>query len=216
MTEQDTAMTQNGKAEPKPLKRFEALDGFRGIAALWIVIFHLLLSGTVSGEYQFAPTAFLVMSGFAILHSVSRSSWGGRTAISFVKRRFSRIYGPYLLCLLFAGFLVPIACAMIGALKGRPDPVQFYPYTFVDWIQVVSLVKVFSSKNWGLSEAFQPLWVNWYLAITVQIYLIVALALVFRSRVFLLFVTFLSVLVLVPFVHKFGSFSPHVGNPALL
>lgn len=213
MTEQNTAIAQNSVEGSKSVKRFEALDGFRGIAALWIVIFHLLLNKMTNvGQYAFGTTAFLVISGFAILHSVTRFSWESRTAVSFVKRRFLRIYGPYLLCLLFAGFLVPIACAIIEALKGRPGPVQFYPYTFVDWIQVVSLVRVFSSGSWELSLAFAPLGVNWYLSVIVQMYLMVALAIVFRSQKFLWFVTFLSILVLLPSVQKFvpyGLFLPY-------
>ncbi len=212
MTEQITVIKQKDLKASKPVKRFEALDGFKGIAVLWIVIFHLLLaSSTDLGNYAFGTTIFLVISGFAITHSVSRVSWGKNAAISFVKRRFSRIYAPYLLSLLFGAFLLPIACAVIHVLKGRPSPVQFYPYTFGDWIQVISLVRVFSSNSWDLGMAFRPLWINWYLAVTVQIYLIIALAIFIRSQKFILFVTFLSVLILFSSVKKFvpyGLFLP--------
>jgi peptidoglycan/LPS O-acetylase OafA/YrhL len=74
------------------------------------------------------------------------------------------------------------------------------------------LVKVFSAKDWGLSLVFSPLWVNWFLAIIVQIYLIVAVAIFARSQKFLWFVTLLSLASLLPPVKKFvpyGLFLPY-------
>ena len=64
-------MKQTGMENSNTVERFEILDGLRGIAALWIVIFHLLLTGTNVGQYGPGTLTFLVLSGFASCRSTS-------------------------------------------------------------------------------------------------------------------------------------------------
>ncbi|MCK5728253.1 MAG: acyltransferase [Methylococcales bacterium] len=80
-------------------KRFEALDAFRGLAALLVVAFHVRLSGSVT-ELTFVRSShifvefFFVLSGFVLVHA-----YGFRENLNFsrfIKARFFRIYPLHL------------------------------------------------------------------------------------------------------------------------
>jgi peptidoglycan/LPS O-acetylase OafA/YrhL len=90
-------------------KRFEELDSLRGIAALWVVVFHLTyglshfwlrdrpeLSGAITPfaadiEGPVAVDLFFVISGFVICMTVERS----RTVVDFAASRFARLFPVY-------------------------------------------------------------------------------------------------------------------------
>lgn len=80
-------------------KRFEALDAFRGICALFVVVFHLRLIGSVTELSFFRGSAifvefFFVLSGFVLAHG-----YGFREGLAFkpfMKARFFRIYPLHL------------------------------------------------------------------------------------------------------------------------
>jgi peptidoglycan/LPS O-acetylase OafA/YrhL len=87
-------------------------------------------------------------------------------------------------------------------------------YNLIEIINIITLVKVFSSTSWHLSDAFSEFnVVAWYLAITVQIYLIVWIALLFKSYFYhiLLFVSLLAAISLFPSIKNmipYGLFLP--------
>lgn len=75
-----------------PNIRFHSLDSLRGIAAIWIVFFHLY-----SGKGYLAVDFFLVLSGFILTHRY----WTRETSsLEFVKHRLSRLYPMHLYSLL--------------------------------------------------------------------------------------------------------------------
>jgi len=96
------------KETPSPLpRRYETLDVWRGLAALWVLLCHSisaeythldfshagfrLLTRFMAHGYLGVPL-FFVISGYGISNSLTRHT---RTPILFFKRRLERIYPPY-------------------------------------------------------------------------------------------------------------------------
>jgi peptidoglycan/LPS O-acetylase OafA/YrhL len=75
-------------------QRFLALDALRGLAALWVVYFHVY-----GGLGYLAVDFFLVLSGFILSH---RYLYGGRQAspLEFINHRIARLYPLHLYTLL--------------------------------------------------------------------------------------------------------------------
>lgn len=114
-------MTTANTITPHPSRRFGELDGFRGVAAFAVVLYHFdglepeapSLPLVEYGEY--GVQLFFMISGFVILMSASRS----RRVIDFAISRFSRLYPPYWIALAMSTLLlflfrVPIASGEIG------------------------------------------------------------------------------------------------------
>ena len=78
-------------------KRYDLMDGFRGIAALMVVCFH---SGFLSFGH-FGVILFFVISGYCILASADSCQNQNLGAWGFAVRRFHRIYPPYLCAVVF-------------------------------------------------------------------------------------------------------------------
>jgi peptidoglycan/LPS O-acetylase OafA/YrhL len=77
------------------IKRFEALDAFRGICALAVVIFHINLVGSISELDFFRGSSifvefFFVLSGFVLAHGYAFKE--NLNFIVFMKARFFRLY----------------------------------------------------------------------------------------------------------------------------
>ena len=84
-------------------KRFEALDGFRGICALCVVVFHMpQLDSTITKWSFFQGSAifvelFFTLSGFVLAHGYSTKK--NLSFFSFAKSRFFRLYPLHLFML---------------------------------------------------------------------------------------------------------------------
>jgi peptidoglycan/LPS O-acetylase OafA/YrhL len=95
---------------PAAGEHFHLLDSMRGLAALWVVLFHLTIStsmpplrrgiggfvwGTVFGRGALGVAVFFVLSGFVISHSLRRGLASGQAVSSFAVRRVVRLTPPY-------------------------------------------------------------------------------------------------------------------------
>lgn len=103
--------------------RFGALDGWRGVCAVLIAILHLNAVGWISGlslikySYLFVDF-FFVLSGFVIAHAYVDRIEDPRGLLSFVIRRFGRVYPLHFFVL---SILVIIELARLAAsLSGTP------------------------------------------------------------------------------------------------
>jgi peptidoglycan/LPS O-acetylase OafA/YrhL len=84
-------------------KRFEVLDSFRGLCALFVVIYHLHISNSIAEIAFFRGSSifvefFFVLSGFVLAHG-----YAFRTNLSFgafLGARFFRLYPLHLFMLL--------------------------------------------------------------------------------------------------------------------
>lgn len=158
---------------------------------------------------------FFVISGFGIALSLDRALGANETAYMFLKRRLKRIYLTYWFHLIFAALIIPVLSAFVSMLKSNSLVFDFFEYSFWEWIQIVTLIKVFSATSWRLNLAFVPLnGVVWYIAIIVQIYIVVSLSICFKNRcqVFLFTLFLLSLFTLISNVKMllpYGFFLPY-------
>lgn len=110
------------------MKRFQVLDGFRGICALSVAVYHIHISQSF-GEWAFFRSAhylvsfFFVLSGFVMVHT-----YGQRLATTdqfkqfFITRTF-RLYPLHVFVLLFAIALevVKLAAEHAGIAFNQPS-----------------------------------------------------------------------------------------------
>lgn len=108
--------------------RYEALDGWRGIAALFVAVFHF----QVASHLYFVPFTrqayllvdfFFVLSGFVISHAYCNRLHDKGEFVTFVIRRFGRIWPMHMVVL--AAFIVAetaifLAQSHIGGALPRP------------------------------------------------------------------------------------------------
>lgn len=155
--------------------RYYTLDHWRGIAALWVMVFHgfsttyqnrlhPLTEGlkAISEPGWLAVHLFFVISGYCITASLDRAKLHQETTWDFLKNRFWRLYPTYWLAFLFTILLNLIAS----------------PFNRVALHQVLP-----SSWQWWLGNAFllQPylgvssyVVVYWSLVVEVGFYLMAA------------------------------------------
>ena len=105
-------------SEPRPRVNLRFLDGFRGLAALYVMLFHLYnseglphvlafsLSWLRFGHY--AVSVFIVLSGYCLMLPIARSETGQmqRGTWDFFRRRAKRILPPYYAALVFSLILL--------------------------------------------------------------------------------------------------------------
>jgi len=117
-------------------------------------------------------------------------------------KRIYTTYWWYLLFLSVTNFILSPFSMIIGYHFSR----EFFHYSILEVVQYATLTKVFSSSNWDLVKPFAPQnGAIWFLAIIVQIYVVVGLCMLLSKKrwqlSFLLFVLFLtSILTLIPSV----------------
>lgn len=133
---------------PAPV-RFEALDSWRGIAALMVVLFHAQIAshvydaGLVRAGDAFVDF-FFVLSGFVIAHAYGERLSGRDGLPRFLFLRLGRLYPLHLfMLLLFLAFEVARACVPMLGAGGAP--------AFSDGFTLSSLV-----ANLLMLQAFWP------------------------------------------------------------
>ena len=134
------------------------LTAIRGIAAWWVVLFHLRLllapwlpAGAIAalGYGNLAVDLFFVLSGFVIYLNYADTLGRGRAAVTdFLFRRLARVYPLHFLILL--GFLGYAAAAVAfgSATAGGEDPDYF-------------IASLFLVQNWGFHDVTRwnvPAW----------------------------------------------------------
>src|ERR1700748_2290763 len=78
-------------------RRFMALDGWRGTAAPLIAIFHFHIDSPISMSLFVRHSwmlvdFFFVLSGFVITHAYAGRLETAQTRVTFLKRRFARLW----------------------------------------------------------------------------------------------------------------------------
>jgi peptidoglycan/LPS O-acetylase OafA/YrhL len=128
--------------ETKPRVRLEYLDGLRGLAALYVVCFHMyfdaLKDPTVSIKtpellYSFmellfshgrsSVAIFIVLSGYCLMLPVARSEDGQLRGgfFSYIKRRARRILPPY------------YGALLLSIILRAAIPENLIPFTGINW-----------------------------------------------------------------------------------
>ncbi|MEU6258707.1 acyltransferase [Streptomyces sp. NPDC047043] len=156
----------------------QGLDGLRGLAALYVVLFHcwlLSFSGFPENSGpswlgwlmygRLAVVFFLVLSGFSLAISPARHGWHQGSISRFLRRRAWRILPPYwaalALSLIIAVFVVP------ASHHGPPTDRTVLVYGFLAQ---------------DLFPAHTPNGAFWSIAVEAELYLLFPLLLFVRRR----------------------------------
>lgn len=210
-------------ATPKKTEHQPLFDIVRGLAILWIVYFHgtrVYFSQYPGWLKWFLENGylgidlFLIVSGFVIAASIEKTLKNNLCPFNFIKKRAVRVFVPFWCSVLFTAVIIPwlagLSCRLqnIGLIYRTPQ------LTAVEWIQSLTLTKIFWAKSWSLSEVYMAFNAPvWFLSVILQIYLLLAVALAFRKyfTAVIISVTALSALCIVPSFFKhvpYGLFLP--------
>src|SRR4051794_12038043 len=131
-------------------KRVPGLEGIRGIAALYVVLYHCYLLSfpgfpTNTGPLwtgwllygHFAVVIFIVLSGFSLALSPSRNGWRLGGVGVFAQRRAWRVLPAYWAALLFS---LIVAMAV-------PQPGEGVPTARSVWVYGLLLQDVFGAAS---------------------------------------------------------------------
>ena len=147
-------------------ERYDMLDGWRGLAAIFVVLHHV-------SDIKFGAEgvmAFFVISGYCITAAYEAALRKGMSFGQFMFRRVRRIYPPYLLSLAFFALTRTVKASTGLGTFHRP---------LLEWIQNVTMTQWFSLVRHPLGHAYEnkTLFVDayWSLNYEEQFYLIVAL-----------------------------------------
>lgn len=150
-------------------KRFYALDSFRGICALSVVVFHMHLIGSITKLDFFRGSSiivefFFVLSGFVLAHGYAYKN--DLKFATFMKSRFFRLYPLHLF--MFAVMLALEVCKLL-AYKFGGFVFNFLPFTKLFSIQEIipNLLLIQSWTSYADSLSFNyPSW-----SISVEFYM---------------------------------------------
>jgi peptidoglycan/LPS O-acetylase OafA/YrhL len=190
--------------EPAPGRRLAGLDGLRGLAALYVVVYHVSLRAFPGypdagapfwvGWFsygRFAVLVFIVLSGFSLALSPARAGWRLDGIAAYARRRARRILPAYWAALAFsllvAWLIVP------QPRSGVPDVMS----VLVNGLLVQNIVSAPSPNT-----AF------WSIAVEVQLYILLpVLLLMIRRRGALAMVATVTLV-----VAAVGIVGPHVAR----
>ncbi len=142
---------------------------------------------------------FFVISGYCLTACAVNAIAANQSVGEFVRRRLRRIYPPYWFSILLA-ILLPYVLAACVSLKHQQwkSPLErgVTGLSLIDWLGYVTLLRVFLPREGFLHLRFSEInIVYWSLAIEVQFYSMVAIALAKRTQFFtiLLLMTIMSI-----------------------
>jgi len=209
--------------------RFELLDGIRGLAAVWVLMVHYGFSDSFRSMFpllhrlakqgEMGVTTFFVISGYCLTASAWSAMRKNESVTRFLYRRVKRIYPPFW-CSLACVAAIPFVIEAFSGLKtGVYTPPSadnprygFLTYDVWHWLRVATLSQAFYPSDQSIGEKFTSInAVYWSLAIEVQFYVVVALALACRKRMYLVLflVTAASApFALMPKAYRHGIFLP--------
>ncbi len=186
--------------------KFNILDAFRGLAALWVFTFHLSWNSSFKNFFPFLENLFsngslgvqmfFIISGYCVMSSLRQSIASNEKPYMFIFRRSKRIYVTFWFSIVFVA-IIPFIIEFISSFKTgkyispftiEAQSYEYLQFSFFEWVKTISLVKIFDSpldRQW-LSDKFNPInSVYWSLAIEMQFYLIMFIGLCLKTRIYL-------------------------------
>lgn len=170
------------------------LDCLRGIASMWIVLFHVNevivyepnLYTTFAKYGHLGVVMFFVISGFCIALVVEKSKSGS----NYFKRRWFRIYPPYLVSLLIVLLVIIIRKTFTGTndVVSLPSNVKEILATLTIMTAPATSVKTMN-------------WVYWTLTHEVAFYIVAGITIWFNHKR-ILFFSLISLLCFIPNIYK--------------
>jgi len=148
------------QSPPRSNIRFEALDGWRGICACFVVLFHfhgygpLFTSSLIRNSYLFVDF-FFVLSGFVIAfnYATRLDSWSG--VRSFLVLRLGRVYPLHLAMLLTFVLYEALRLALQQpAFTGETSPSAFVTNLFLLHSLDIHDSLTWNGPSWSISTEF--------------------------------------------------------------
>ncbi len=178
-------------------RRYVALDGLRGVAALLVVLYHLQVSNHVT-QIQFfrngylAVDLFFILSGFVIYSTYSGRISSAPEVMRFIGLRFFRVYPMHLATLLFLlGMELMKAYSQSAGIIDGSDRIAFTGTnswtSFLANLTLVQGLGFFDYLTWNVP--------SWSISCEFAAYTVFALAAVtgaFRSKVPLLLLSLIG------------------------
>lgn len=186
----------SGQSEAPIHQPFVSLDWIRGLAAVWVFTFHYGFSQQFTEVFptlhaffrmgDLGVPIFFVISGYCMAMAVQRSREQGRTINHFLSRRFLRIY-PTFWCSIAVTIAIPFIIEALSffktgvyaGLNRETTSNGWLRYGAADWFELFTLTRVFTPmpEVLDLQSKFNSInAVYWTLAIEVQFYLVVSVA----------------------------------------
>lgn len=182
---------------PIAASRIAGVDGIRGLAALYVVLYHVFLRAWQAGAAAHAPLwalffssgrtaviVFIAVSGFSLSAGPARNGWRLPSVREYARRRAWRILPPYWAALVFSLLMVWFVVAQPGWALPDAKSVAVYGLLVQDFFTV------------GIpNRAF------WSIAIEAQLYLLLPVLLLIVRRfgaIAMLAVTAVAVVTLGP------------------
>lgn len=131
-------------------KRYEALDGWRGLAALAIAFYHAPIANPLRGfagwkNWELFVDFFFVLSGFVIMHAWGKRLVDTNAARDFISKRFWRIW-PLHFTILFAFFGIEMLKAVLLAFVSLP--LEDGPFSgSKSWVALLTNITMTQSLN---------------------------------------------------------------------
>ena len=169
-------MVLSNTATPKPKAHFLFIDGLRGLAALWVILYHADPDGRISNFTSALPqwfvdvafrwgsrgvAIFFVLSGFVMAYSLRNAKINFDYLKNFAVRRFIRLSPPY-----YVSMIVALGFAFIASQAKGGD--------FEPMGQPLSFVRFFAHLFY-LQDVFKLVHIDdvyWTLCLEVQFYLV--------------------------------------------
>jgi len=152
--------------------RLQLLDLLRGVAAVSVMLFHFTTGAQSTGLGRVLATGwlgvfiFFPISGYCIAAATHRDV--NAPVASFLRRRWRRIYPPYL-----ASIALTVLVALIALPFNRGSASEF-DLGFKGWASVLTLTQVFTDFQGRINPVY------WSLCYEEQFYLVMALSLWIR------------------------------------
>ena len=146
---------------------FAALDGFRGVLALMIAVYHTMWMSNINGTALFnngpiLVDLFFVFSGFLMFTLYDGHLTTGAQGRSFIKRRFARLYPIHFVMLLVAVVyaFARVAAHWFGFATLTPGEIlPFQPGAVESWQSFLSNLTLTQSMGLHDSLSFNmPSW----------------------------------------------------------
>ena len=167
--------------------RFRAVDSFRGIAAILVILFHLQHLNLLAGSAFIAKSDifvdfFFVLSGFVITHSNYTRITNLSSVKPFIIKRFKRLYPLHLFTLLLVLFFELFRYGVDRYVVRLSNPVFAEDKSLLSFIANLTLIQslnLFDRVTWNGPA--------WSISVEFYTYIVWALSLVlFRKNVLLL------------------------------
>ena len=175
----------------RPAFRFQSLDALRGLAAVWVYLFHYCFTEAVVRHFprlhnlfkagDRAVPMFFVISGFCLALSARTALKREEAPSKLLGRRAWRIFPPFWCSILFTVAILELA-ALAAPHSGVAAPLE--TYTPWDWFKIATLTRyldqsagIYFGRFGAINGAY------WTLAVEFQFYVIVCAAM-FTGRHF--------------------------------